>query len=167
MTGVHKGCFNEEGAETKRGIISLHHSSGGTLRQILSLGFHRGYELSDKNCQQSLSKRSKSQAVCYKKANSENSDLILHKNVRYISRRLVLRCFPACLEDTKNLMAGKGLAFPELTSDELQQKFYFMVDVTQRLNWLKKRQGEGKYSLVSSRRSLTFPNKALLVSQRF
>jgi len=64
-------------------------------------------------------------------------------------------------------MAGKGLAFPELTSDELQQKFYFMVDVTQRLNWLKKRQGEGKYSLVSSRRSLTFPNKALLVSQRF
>jgi hypothetical protein len=75
---------------------------------------------------------------------AECGDLLLHNNIRWLSRGSVLNRFARCLPDLKAFCEEIGLISPELSDPEWLFKFYYLVDMTEHLNTLnKKLQGRG------------------------
>uniref|UniRef100_A0A671LBA9 Uncharacterized protein n=1 Tax=Sinocyclocheilus anshuiensis TaxID=1608454 RepID=A0A671LBA9_9TELE len=76
--------------------------------------------------------------------------LLLHSNVRWLSKGRVLARFAACLDEVKAFLEKKGITHPELTDQDWLCKFYYLVDITGHLNQLNVRmQGHGNTQLVS------------------
>ncbi|GFU52575.1 general transcription factor II-I repeat domain-containing protein 2 [Trichonephila clavipes] len=57
----------------------------------------------------------------------EHADLLLHNNVRWLSRGTVLKRFASLFPEIKAFLLEKGVHYPELTDDQWIQNFSFMV----------------------------------------
>jgi len=74
---------------------------------------------------------------------SEYQDLLLHNNVRWLSRGKVLNRFVALLDEIKTFLKKKD--HKELDQDQWLQKLFFKADLTYHLNELnRKLQGRGR-----------------------
>nr|XP_039255151.1 general transcription factor II-I repeat domain-containing protein 2B-like [Styela clava] len=70
--------------------------------------------------------------------------LLLHSNVRWLSRGKVLNRFAECLNEIRTFLEMKNVTHPELTNPDWLRKFYYLVDMTEHLNQLNvKMQGIG------------------------
>uniref|UniRef100_A0A3B5RFG0 DUF4371 domain-containing protein n=1 Tax=Xiphophorus maculatus TaxID=8083 RepID=A0A3B5RFG0_XIPMA len=86
--------------------------------------------------------------------------LLLHSNVRWLSRGKVLCRFAACLNEIRTFLAMKGIEHPELAETEWLLKFYYLVDMTEHLNQLNvKMQGTGNTVLSLQQAVFSFENK--------
>uniref|UniRef100_A0A8C5H083 HAT C-terminal dimerisation domain-containing protein n=1 Tax=Gouania willdenowi TaxID=441366 RepID=A0A8C5H083_GOUWI len=86
--------------------------------------------------------------------------LLLHSNVRWLSRGKVLSCFAACLNKIWTFLKIKGIEHPELAETEWLLKFYSLVDVTEHLSQLNvKMQGIGNRVLTLQHAVFAFENK--------
>ena len=90
-------------------------------------------------------------------------DLLLHSNVRLLSRGKVLSRFAACLSEIWTFLAIKNVEHPELANTEWLLKFYYLVDMTEHLNQLNvKMQGVGNTVLSLQQAVFAFENKLKL-----
>jgi len=86
--------------------------------------------------------------------------LLLHSNVRWLSRGNVLSRFAACLSEIRTFLELKGIEHPELANTEWLLKFYYLVDITGHLNQLNvKMQGIGNTVLSLQQAVFAFENK--------
>uniref|UniRef100_A0A8C5GFT9 DUF4371 domain-containing protein n=1 Tax=Gouania willdenowi TaxID=441366 RepID=A0A8C5GFT9_GOUWI len=86
--------------------------------------------------------------------------LLLHSNVRWLSRGKVLSRFAACLNEIRTFLEIKGIEHPELAETEWLFKFYYLVDMTEHLNQLNvKMQGIGNTVLSLQHAVFAFENK--------
>lgn len=89
--------------------------------------------------------------------------LLMHSNVRWLSRGKVLNRFAACLSEIRTFLEMKGVNHPELTNIEWLLKFYYVVDMTEHLNHLNvKMQGVGNTILSLQQAVYAFENKLTL-----
>ena len=81
--------------------------------------------------------------------------LILHNNVRWLSRGKVLSRFVACLSEIRTFLEMKGVKHPELENTGWLLQFHYLVDITGHLNQLNvKMQGIG--NTISSLQQAVF-----------
>ncbi|KAK7938604.1 hypothetical protein WMY93_001930 [Mugilogobius chulae] len=86
--------------------------------------------------------------------------LLLHSNVRWLSRGKVLTRFAACLSEIRTFLEMKDIEHPELANTEWLLKFYYLVDITEHLNQLNvKMQGSGNTILSLQQAVFAFENK--------
>ncbi|KAJ4945074.1 hypothetical protein JOQ06_013612 [Pogonophryne albipinna] len=81
--------------------------------------------------------------------------LLLHSNVRWLSRGKVLSHFAACLSEIRTFLEMKGVKHPELDNTDWLLQFHYLVDITGHLNQLNvKMQGIG--NTISSLQQAVF-----------
>ncbi|XP_028648976.1 protein ZBED8-like [Erpetoichthys calabaricus] len=86
--------------------------------------------------------------------------LLLHRNVRWLSRGKVLSCFAACLSKIRTFLEMRNVEHPELANTEWLLKFYYLVDMTEHLNQLNvKMQDVGNTVLSLQQAVFAFENK--------
>ncbi|XP_033848211.3 protein FAM200C-like [Acipenser ruthenus] len=148
MLGKHKGFIALLCEQEKRPILNFHcivhqealcaQSCGEELREVMSLvvrivNFIVARALNDRQFKALLDE-----------VGSNYPGLLLHSNVRWLSRGKVLTRFAACLNEVRAFLEMKGNVHPELTDIEWLLKFHYLVDITCHLNHLNvKMQGIG------------------------
>lgn len=98
--------------------------------------------------------------------NSEYGALLIHNEVRWLSRGNVLKRFSALFCEIELFLNEIDVSYPELCDPFWLQKFYFMQDVTGHLNNLnKKLQGKGNVAFSLFEEIISFENKLDLLIQ--
>ncbi|XP_076802838.1 general transcription factor II-I repeat domain-containing protein 2B-like isoform X2 [Clavelina lepadiformis] len=86
--------------------------------------------------------------------------LLLHSNVRWLSRGKVLNRFAACLREIRTFLEMNNVKHPELTNNDWLRKFYYLMDMTGHLNQLNmKMQGTGNTILSLQQAVFAFEKK--------
>lgn len=67
---------------------------------------------------------------------AEHSDLLLHTDVRWLSRGVFLKRFRQLLPEIKTFIQSKGEIVPELEDEKWLMKLAFLCDITEKLNEL-------------------------------
>lgn len=164
MVGKRKGFVSLLCEKEKRCILSYHcalhqealcaKSCGPELREVMSLvikvvNFIVARALNERQFKELL-----------QETGNNYSSLLLHNNVRWLSRGKVLARFAACLDEVKAFLEKKGAVHPELTDQHWLCKFYYLVDLTEHLNQLNTRmQGHGNTVLSLCQAVLAFESK--------
>lgn len=89
--------------------------------------------------------------------------LLLHSNVRWLSRGNVLSRFAAYLSEIRTFLGMKNVEHPELADTEWLLKFYYLVDMTEHLNQLNVKMPDvGNTNLSLQQAVFAFENKLQL-----
>ncbi|XP_056123007.1 protein FAM200C-like [Rhinichthys klamathensis goyatoka] len=164
MLGKHKGFVALLCEQEKRPILNFHcivhqealcaQSCGEELREVMSLvvrivNFIVARALNDRQFKALLDE-----------VGSNYPGLLLHSNVRWLSRGKALARFAACLNEVRAFLEMKGNVHPELNDIEWLLKFHYLVDITCHMNHLNvKMQGIGNTILSLQQAVFAFETK--------
>uniref|UniRef100_A0A3B3HBW8 DUF4371 domain-containing protein n=1 Tax=Oryzias latipes TaxID=8090 RepID=A0A3B3HBW8_ORYLA len=82
--------------------------------------------------------------------------LLLHSNVRWLSRGKVLSRFAVCLGEIRTILEMKNVEHPEIAGTEWLLKFFYLVDMTGHLNHLNEKMQGIRNTILSLQKAVFF-----------